>query len=517
MIAKGYNQTTITRLLFATTVFFAVANTLCAEQKDSIQVLEKIVSRCDGVSLLGIKAYSNVALKPFQHTNSATFVTAGGDISRQSEAVETQQGDGDDEIIFNASTYVKHGKTTLWGDAGYTNGYIRSVLWNEMADAQLLYPYVTGDIQGGDMNKETYSFGGGYASKRDRWLYGGALSYKAGQYYRAVDPRPRNITGQLNATIGGGIALEKYAVALTAELMVYKQTSDIDFLSELGQTSIYHLTGLGMDYVRFRSNGFNTNYKGNQISIGVDLVPQNHNGWHSSVNLSRLTMKTLLSDMNKLPMAKITHDSAKAQIGYNHNGSSNSWGGLLELSAYRRSGTENIFGDATASVYPQIGSAKMYKDVSYLVSAKGFFELPIGASRLSYIPTFAFSHRCQSYADPVREWLVDGFMTQQQVAFQGRIGTRWLADAAISWSIFAPTDSHLTLNDTSSNVESAVNAVASDYRFASSVQRKYAVWLGATYALNKRNAINLSAKYTRSSFADGVFGNSTSINATFIF
>ena len=123
------------------------------------------------------------------------------------------------------------------------------MLWNENIDWKLIAPYVTGDSIGGFLKGETYYFNGGYASESGSWTWGITGGYRASHNYRHKDPRPRNTASDLSFALGAGYRLGTYRLGVSADFRLYQQKSEISFLADKGSTSVYHMLGLGMDYV----------------------------------------------------------------------------------------------------------------------------------------------------------------------------------------------------------------------------------------------------------------------------
>lgn len=496
---------------------FLYATDAMAQRADTLSVLERASEHGSCFLQSGSLVYANPALRQFMQDFSYTTIGVGYCGEKQSEAVSRQAGKGYSRMFFDADTYIKYKNATLWGGGYYATGSQRSPVWNEVADAELVYPYFTADAVGGNISSETYKFDGGYSSYDGRVAWGATLGYTAGHHYRDVDPRPRNITGRLDIAAGIGCRLSgKYIIALGGEFMKYKQTSDIDFKSELGQTMVYHLTGLGTDYMRFRGNGFTTNYDGERYGLQVNITPEDGNGLSGTLRLSHLTMETILNDMNKLPLNEIWHNSLEAELGYKHRGNT-AWGVFAGCEVYRRHGSENIFGDAASSTYPQIGTVEMYADNVWRMGARGFVEHRFGTIRLSYEPMIGYSHRCQAYAEPAREWLVNNWVMSHSVKAGRMFGNRWHGTVELGWGMSSPVSSHfVTEYDECANKELS-DAVCSDFMYASSVQRSYTAKAVVRYALGTNNALQLSVDYRHDSYAASTKGNIFRISAGVVF
>lgn len=480
-------------------------------------IMERMAERNSRMTRIGGMAYGNPALRQFMYCGSYTTVGIGYDNTKLDEAVSVQDGKGHNGMYIGADSYVRYKNSTLWGTGRYEAGHTLAPVWNEVADAQLVYPYFTADAIGGDMNDETYSFTGGYAVYDGRLAWGAELGYTAGHHYRDVDPRPRNITGKLDVKAGVAYrAAGKYIIGVGADFMKYKQTGDIDFVSELGQATVYHLTGLGTDYVRFRGNGLNTHYDGECYGLQANVLPCDSNGMSATVRLARFTLETILTDMNKLPLNSLWHNSMEAQIGYSRRGTT-SWGVAADFTAWRRHGNENIFGDAASSVYPKIGTVNMYADNAYTAGVSGVIEHGFSGMTLSYLPRAAYSHRCQVYADPAREWLVNNWRMSHDVKAGGMIGRHWHGEAGVSWTFSSPVSSHLVAGDAADSEQKLMNALYSDFLYASAACRRYSASVTVTYAPDSGRALRMSVEYGRDSYGYGTNGNTVGISAAMVF
>ena len=98
-----------------------VAIAAIPQSADSIHVLDKIEHHDADLSVMDVSVYANPALRQFKYVNSLTTVAVGYDIMRQSKAVSTQAGDGDDKALFDATTYIKYKNSALWGNGCYSN------------------------------------------------------------------------------------------------------------------------------------------------------------------------------------------------------------------------------------------------------------------------------------------------------------------------------------------------------------------------------------------------------------
>lgn len=297
---------------------------------------------------------------------------------------------------FEAATYLKAGRLTLQAVAGYDNGALFNVTKCENADPEIVYPYWTYDTIGGNQNLERYEFGGSVGVTLGKgWSVGAYGHYLAGLYYRDRDPRPRNVSGIFNIGISGSRRIDSYTIGVTASYRRYKQTCEIDFKSELGAATIYHLTGLGTHYVRFTGLGADSYYHGNQWGASATLLPDSA-GFYLHVEGQTEQITHVLTDLNKLPMANIRNKKAEAAIGYRHK----EWGVVVYGEAERRHGYENIFGDAVSNQYPQIGSLLMHTLNCGRLGLRGAWRKEIRRVMLSATADIGYTRFKEHHVEP---------------------------------------------------------------------------------------------------------------------
>lgn len=131
-------------------------------------------------------------------------------------------------------------------------------------------------------------------------------------------------------------------------------------MSELGEPAVYHLTGLGNVYARFNSLGKSTHYSALGGNAGVSLLPGRRAGAFASFECGGFSMDYVLKDLNNLPMAQLKLLSLSARAGWRSAPGRDYVSASAFATHIRRRGTENIFGDATAGIYPQIASLQLY-------------------------------------------------------------------------------------------------------------------------------------------------------------
>lgn len=356
------------------------------EEKDSVPgILGRIAEHGSPLPELHDGAWENPALTAERYKSSLSHVSA------------IYHGQTSERFgRFEAGTYLKTGRLTLQANASYDNGALHNVRECENADPEIVYPYWTYDTIGGNMNLERYEFGGSVNVNLDGgWNVGASGNYLAGLYYRKVDPRPRNVSGILDLSVGVSRRVKGYIVGLEANFRKYKQTCDIEFKSELGAAKIYHLTGLGTHYSRFAGSGDDSYYTGHRWGGSVTLLPV-ASGVYAHAGATSEEITHILTDLNKLPMAKLRVYTFVGAAGY----SGRSWGAIAYCRTERRHGYENIFGDAVSNQYPQIGSLLMHMVDWEHCGVRGAWQRQIDAVMLSATADIGYTHWVEQHREP---------------------------------------------------------------------------------------------------------------------
>ena len=305
--------------------------------------------------------------------------------------------------------FLRKKKVSLWGMAHYTNGQTRHIRYSETSDFDLLYPYVMADtIEGGVSRKETYDFVGGFALRKNKWTVGAEGRYTAQLEYRTVDPRPKNLTGYLQVKAGmgrSGLFNDTYEGGLSVGVRRYKQTNTLEFYNETSRPAVYHLTGLGMDYFRFRGSYTSTYYKGLGWDATVELRPVAHrNGVYAALNYSFLSIEKIISDLNELPLAKLVLRHQGFETGYLHKGKTYTWGMKVAETYDERRGIENIFGSAQDNIYPQIASGRQYQENRWELSGTLLYQYrPSRTAIYDLSVSQRYRHIRETYAEPWRK------------------------------------------------------------------------------------------------------------------
>lgn len=399
-------------------------------------IMSSLAEERHGLWRLAQLPYDNPVVMQWRMTSGLTSVSASYSARDDQGEICPFDGSAERQVSAGAETYTKYRNTTLWGHGFYTNGLRSDVRWNESSDYRLVYPYVLADSVGGDMKSERYSFGGGYAAVTGRLAWGVSMNYLATLEYRDVDPRPRNVVGCLDAA--AGIAYNVWAdyfAGVSLNFRKYKQSNDIDFKSEMGVDKIFHMTGLGTHYRRFAGTGLSTYYDGYRYGLSADFYPSSGRGVFLSCAVSRFSFDNILSDLNKLPLASAWHNELRAEGGWLGRGDRLYGGVSSAVRWYRRHGSENIFGDASANMYPQIASNAMFADNFCSVAAQGEIGVRRGdVDRVSAKVSGAWQRQTTAYIDPWRYTLVN--VAEAGITLSGdlMVGRNWMlsCDGAIT-------------------------------------------------------------------------------------
>lgn len=479
------------RMLFA-----AVGGVLLwadASAGDTLSIASRRAGEYEQAGTMRRQVWQNVAMRYDKLPFSLTEIRVDGLTEKRGEAALAQQGNEAEEWGAAVSSFfVLDGQSRLFGEASYRNGRREHLLWNENSDFEYLYPYVTGDSIGGFMKEETYRFSGGYAYRSGRWTAGAELAYRAVTAYRDKDPRPRNTVSDL--TVGAAASCRingRYRVGLSADYRIYSQKSDIAFLADKGSTSVYQMLGLGMDYVRFAGLQTSARYRGNGAGGSLDLLPVDaENGLSVSLRADYFHLTKELPNLNNAPINENALTDVSLEAAWNRRAAAWKYGVMLDVAMQRRSGTENIFGDPTGNVYPQISSVDPFKQTSFRAALRGMAGQPVSAVRRwgwSVKPFVAYGQTEPKYESAGRYVKVASLQGGLQAEAAWR-QEKWLWTAGVSGSRLSNLKADYVLPGLSAD-RSVTQALLSNIRYAGDDRTACAVslrgdwWADARYAL----------------------------------
>lgn len=466
------------------------------------------------------RSFQNPAIRQWMLPISYSALSGGYVNGRQSQPVDPKLGDGIDFGYVAADSYIKHKSSTLWGAASYRNGRQRSVVWNESSDAALIYPYFTADSIGGDLNMEQYGFSGGYADRNDRWAWGAEIGYTAGLYYRDVDPRPRNVTGRLDIAAGGAMRIGStaYHAGVSVNYRKYKQTCSIEFVNELSDNRIWHLTGLGTHYERFAGSGYSHYYNDNRIGVTANLYPDMGRGAVFSASFSRFSFDHILTSLNKLPLQSVADNRLDVEAGWLAPGSRHDYAATVAMTYKKRTGSENIFGDPSNNIYPQIGAMAMYSHTYFDVSARLLWQWrPDGGTLLAVTPKGSYSRNRTAYMDPYRYTLMSHIDAGLDVYGDRGFGKMWRAGFSASFRYMAPVNSEIDFTIEPQTPIGMQTIETQSFDILSGRYYSLGAEIHASRAINDRFALMLSAAYSHGSYIKGIHSHDISTSISFIF
>lgn len=434
-------------------VMMALAANHAGAQKVSLagKVFEHTLLR-DGVNA---SVFQNPAMQSFHYQHSLNTLNLGYDYRHASTPKRLERGDGHKQAFVDVDAYLHKGKATLWGNAYYVNGSTRNVLYNETTDLEQLYPYLMADSVGGKTSQEYYYFMGGFSYPLGKkWTIGAEGEYTARMEYRTRDPRPKNLTGDLRAKVGVSYLLSGlHSISAAVTARKYKQTNELKLYNEVSVPTIYHLTGLGNDYYRFRGVNTSTYYKGYGVGGMLTYSQKDQRGWFAQAEYEYTNIDKIISTLNELPMATLESNRFHATVGYLMNGEYQYYGANLDGEIYRKYGTENIFGTAQDNIYPQIASAGLYSSVQDRIGVEAFYQSVYsnksawgGKWKLAYM---GFSEK---YQEPYRRLKHAAVMTSLLLDGKVKVGKCLLmanVHGGYEWAINKHNDDSFLLEDKS--------------------------------------------------------------------
>lgn len=255
------------------------------------------------------------------------------------------------------------------GHVSYERGVKRAVNWNTSSDWDLLAPYITLDTVGGDLQKEQYRFAARFASRPGRFFYSLWADYRALHEYRDVDPRPRNITADLQVSALGGLQMGAYALSLEAGYRRYHQREDIEFMNPKGKnTSVLHYLGFGRYFTRFSGAQKNTavRFNGNGFNARLVLEPVSGLGWIGGASYAWLQVVRHLPGNNETPVSRLLNQEIDLYGGHKWSEAYIRVDTRLRL----KNGTEHIVDQTSA--FNVLSGIQMLQVLEWKASVSGF-------------------------------------------------------------------------------------------------------------------------------------------------
>jgi len=278
-------------------LLFLILGIRSADAQDSLatslsgEQLSPVITLRDGI-------YASPSLRAWQRQNNYSQIDASF-LNNNQQLYLQQEGSGQQVLTVHTETYLRqNATTTLWGNATYHNRNLKKVRFNETSDYNLVYPYVTSDSVGGDLNAESYAFQAGLAKAVGLYQLGLQAGYKGEQTYRDRDPRPKNTTSTLDLTLSASRRLNsRYALGLDLSGTKYNQNNLLAFVSDLGFPMVYQDAGLGMynELLKGTENSGNLSlvYNGLGYSATLQLAPVQYQGWFVRASYAQFNVEKL--------------------------------------------------------------------------------------------------------------------------------------------------------------------------------------------------------------------------------
>ncbi|WP_250254337.1 DUF6850 family outer membrane beta-barrel protein [Chryseobacterium sp. Marseille-Q3244] len=293
-------------------------------------------------------------------------------------------------------------KTVVWGNASYSQGKNKQVVWNENADYDIIYPYVAADSVGGDMKFENYAFSGGYSKKINSYTLGITGSYSASLSYRDIDPRPKNTSATFSLALGvNKMMFEKFKIGAYVEAEKYTQKHYLSFVSNQGFPMIYNMNGLG-NYNELLSGKLRqAYYEGWTYGGGLQVFEAENRSWYLTAGIKKLNLDKLLTEYADLNASKIDEQQFNFSLGKFFETDRISWGLSVIGNHTNRKGTENLFLNDNSRNYIQIGSAEKYTHQITNLVLKGLLTMEHQDAKSSLIPFFGWIQEKEKYNTPL--------------------------------------------------------------------------------------------------------------------
>ncbi|WP_156809709.1 DUF6850 family outer membrane beta-barrel protein [Riemerella columbina] len=308
--------------------------------------------------------YNNVIDNPAQqylkHYTAISELSLGWQ-AQNKEVYLVQQDQGSQGLNIQTQSYMKlNDNHIVWGKASYTSLKRKQVVWNESSDYNTIFPYVSADDVGGNLDKELYDILGGYNRRFNSIQLGVEAAYSASNEYRNIDPRPKNVVSDFKLSIGVAKEWRDYSMGLSGFARKYSQSNDIQFYNNLGSTSIYHMTGLGTYNNLFIGNKLSSFYDGYGYGSSLDLINKNTNGLMASIGYKNFKLDKIMTSFQDLVASSTDDHCVSAKLYYGLLGNSLNTTFMLVGNYQNRKGYEGIFYNQTSTNYTNLGAAQRY-------------------------------------------------------------------------------------------------------------------------------------------------------------
>jgi hypothetical protein len=384
-------------------------------------------------AVVGIRdqIYASPALKVYQRQFNYSLLNASFRHVSQDQYVQ-QEGSGQQSFTVSSETYLKNTKTlTLWGNAYYNNQQLYKVNFNETADYHLVYPYVMADSIGGDLKAETYAFSGGLAKAVGLYQLGFNVGYRGLQSYRDRDPRPKNISSEINIDLAISRKIRtKYAIALDVSGTKYNQKNKLNFVSELGKPMVYHDAGLGVYNKLLSGSLLSAWYTGTGYGASLKISPLTYQGAFIGANYHRTDLKKRTSKSEGIDIfeaGKIQESTFGGNAGYLYEKDRHHFIVQGTATMVKRKGIEAIFDirDAEVSI-KKISEAPRYLHQYDTYNFKSVYGVTGGYIDWYLGVEATYQDHLQRYAEPDREMSYQTLVAGGNITLRKQLGKQLL-------------------------------------------------------------------------------------------
>lgn len=370
-----------------------------------------------------------IAITSLLTDTSRTDLFVTGQFGQGTHLVEGKQTGGFE--VKAQSVYDINTTSRVFGEASYRWSDYKATTYVDNADFRLTSPYLTVDTLGGDMRREVYSFYGGYRMLKNNIIWHAALGFRAEQSYRMRDPRAKDKVSDLRIEAGIGYKYsDRYALYLMAYGGRYKQTNEVRFYSELGETTIYHMVTETEPYSRFSSNNKISYYSGYRAGTSVSLLPTT--GFLASLSYDWIRFTKELTINTEVPINRMNIHTVSAQLGY----IGPMWRVVGSAGLEMKRGEIYLYGDNSNNYYQLLLISPNYKRNSVLADLYGDYRLllPVGdmlfAANVKY--DMFLTHLTESiklqYTFPIRgkyKWFIAPSADLHQYAYRSTQPFMW--------------------------------------------------------------------------------------------
>ena len=339
---------------------------LRTEPRDSRVSVERILasSRYSGPDAWQMLTPSQMA---YAYATDLTGVALRYQYDQRNKLLRFDQGRGGHQGVFHAHSYLHLRRNlTVYGMASYTYGRIRGVQWMNSSDLQETYPYISATLEGGEGIRSTYRFMGGVDYGFSFGTLGVAVRYRAMQYHRTRDPRPRNIVSDFNLSFGYSVPLGKtYSLGLVGRLRVYKQSSSVSIYNPQSEPDYFLFKGLGSVFRRKDVSDSPILYRLRGGGGVLQLRPVGGAGFWARALFDYGRLERLAVYANVAPVNHYLRPYWLASFGYCQTLQGWELGAALQADGEVRQGYDHILGGSGIKEYKDLLAVPNYTAARY--------------------------------------------------------------------------------------------------------------------------------------------------------